>query len=116
MSHPGRAASCRPAHVDPSDGAEPIDTGAPRGTIDPDGNRIRGRLWLKSEQGERVLELRPEPERSGFATGPALAMNDAQRAAATVLPRLDGPASAAPAVPSTGRRFSRHSGMPPRNQ
>ena len=48
-------------HVDPPEGGEPIDTGALRGTIDPDGNRIRARLWLNSEQGERVVDLRREP-------------------------------------------------------
>ena len=48
-------------HVDPPEGGAPIDTGALRGTIDPDGNRIRARLWLKSEQGERVVDLRREP-------------------------------------------------------
>ena len=48
-------------HVDVPEGGTPIDTGALRGTIDPDGNRIRGRLWLDSEQGERVVDLRREP-------------------------------------------------------
>ena len=48
-------------HVDPPEGGDPIDTGALRGTIDPDGNRIRARLWLNSEQGERVVDLRREP-------------------------------------------------------
>jgi hypothetical protein len=48
-------------HVDVPAGGEPIDTGALRGTIDPDGMRIRGRLWLNSEQGERVVDLRREP-------------------------------------------------------
>ena len=48
-------------HVDPPEGGDPIDTGALRGTIDPDGSRIRARLWLNSEQGERVVDLRREP-------------------------------------------------------
>jgi hypothetical protein len=48
-------------HVDVAEGGEPIDTGALRGAIDPDGKRIRGRLWLNSEQGERVVDLRREP-------------------------------------------------------
>ena len=48
-------------HVDPPEGGDPIVTGALRGTIDPDGNRIRARLWLNSEQGERVVDLRREP-------------------------------------------------------
>jgi TIR domain len=48
-------------HVDPPEGGDPIDSGALRGTIDPDGNRIRARLWLNSEQGERVVDLRREP-------------------------------------------------------
>jgi hypothetical protein len=48
-------------HVDPPEGGDPIDTGALRGTIDPDGKRIRARLWLNSEQGERVVDLRREP-------------------------------------------------------
>jgi len=47
-------------HVDPPGGGDPIDTGALRGTIDPDGNRIRARLFLNSEQGERVVDLRRE--------------------------------------------------------
>ena len=48
-------------HVDPPGGGEPINTGALRGTIDPDGNRIRARLFLNNEQGERVVDLRREP-------------------------------------------------------
>ena len=48
-------------HVDPPDGGAPIATGALRGTIDPDGKRIRARLSLNSEQGERVVDLRREP-------------------------------------------------------
>ena len=48
-------------HVDAPEGGDPIDTGALRGAIDPDGNRIRGRLWLNSEQAERVVDLRREP-------------------------------------------------------
>jgi TIR domain len=48
-------------HVDSPEGGDPIDTGALRGTIDPDGKRIRCRLWLNSEQGERVVDLRREP-------------------------------------------------------
>jgi len=48
-------------HVDAPEHGEPIDTGALRGTIDPDGKRIRARLWLNSEQGERVVDLRREP-------------------------------------------------------
>jgi hypothetical protein len=47
--------------VDPPKGGAPIVTGDLRGTIDPDGNRIRARLSLKSEQGERVVDLRREP-------------------------------------------------------
>ncbi len=52
----------------------------------------------------------------------ALTARQRQCATATVLARATGAAgvgnlaSAAPAVPSTGRCFSRHSGMPPRNQ
>jgi len=47
--------------VDPPEGGEPISSGSLRGTIDPDGNRIRARLQLSSEQGERVVDLRREP-------------------------------------------------------
>jgi len=47
--------------VDAPDGSDAIDTGALRGAIDPDGKRIRGRLWLNSEQAERVVDLRREP-------------------------------------------------------
>jgi hypothetical protein len=48
-------------HVDPPKGGDPIVTGALRGTIDPDGNRIRARLLLNGEQGERVVDLRRGP-------------------------------------------------------
>ena len=47
--------------VDVPEGGDAIDTGALRGAIDPDGKRIRGRLWLNSEHGERVVDLRREP-------------------------------------------------------
>jgi hypothetical protein len=47
--------------VDSPEGGEPIDTGALRGTVDPDRQRIRARLWMNSEQGERVVDLRREP-------------------------------------------------------
>ncbi len=47
--------------VDPPEGGEPIDTGALRGTVDPDGQRIRARLSMNSEQGERMVDLRREP-------------------------------------------------------
>lgn len=47
--------------VDPPAGGDPLETGALRGAIDPDGNRIRGRLWLNGEQAERVVDLRREP-------------------------------------------------------
>ncbi|NUZ07148.1 toll/interleukin-1 receptor domain-containing protein [Piscinibacter koreensis] len=39
-------------------GGEPIDSGSFRGTVEDDDRRIRGRLWLNSEQAERVVELR----------------------------------------------------------
>jgi len=48
-------------HVDAPEGGDPIDTGALRGTVEPDARRIRARLWLNSEQGERVVDLRREP-------------------------------------------------------
>ena len=47
--------------VDSPDGGEPIDTGALRGTVEPDRQRIRARLWMNSEQGERMVDLRREP-------------------------------------------------------
>jgi hypothetical protein len=47
--------------VDSPEGGEPIDTGALRGTVEPDGQRIRARLWMNSEQGERMVDLRREP-------------------------------------------------------
>jgi hypothetical protein len=47
--------------VDPPEGGEPIDTGSLRGTIDADGTRIRCKLWLNSEQAERVVDLRRAP-------------------------------------------------------
>ncbi len=37
---------------------EPLDGGALHGTIDLDAQRIHGRLWLNSEQAERVVDLR----------------------------------------------------------
>ncbi len=39
-------------------GRQAIDGGALRGTVDPDAQRIHARLWLNSEQAERVVELR----------------------------------------------------------
>jgi TIR domain len=60
-SPPGPLRILLSVHVDVAEGGEPIDTGALRGTIDPDGKRIRARLWLNSERGERVVDLRREP-------------------------------------------------------
>ena len=42
----------------PGGGGEAIDDGALRGLVDPDDQRIHARLWLNSEQAERVVELR----------------------------------------------------------
>jgi hypothetical protein len=39
----------------------PLDTGSLRVVIEPDGKRLRGRLFLNSERGERVVDLRREP-------------------------------------------------------
>ncbi|MEO8081247.1 MAG: toll/interleukin-1 receptor domain-containing protein [Caldimonas sp.] len=39
-------------------GAGPIDTGTLRGTVDPGDQHIRARLWIDSERGERVVDLR----------------------------------------------------------
>lgn len=47
--------------VDAPGAIDPLETGALRGAIDPDGQRIRGRLWLNGEQAERVVDLRREP-------------------------------------------------------
>lgn len=58
---PGRRASSSTSASTRPEGGDPIDTGALRGAIDPDGNRIRARLWLKSERSERVVDLRREP-------------------------------------------------------
>jgi TIR domain len=44
--------------VAPGAETEPIDGGALRGTVDLDAQRIHGRLWLNSEQAERVVELK----------------------------------------------------------
>ena len=41
--------------------AEPIDTGTLRAVFEPDGKRLRGRLFLNSERGERFVDLRREP-------------------------------------------------------
>jgi hypothetical protein len=60
-SPPGPRRILLSVHVDVPEGGEPIDTGALRGVIDPDGKRIRARLWLNSERGERVVDLRREP-------------------------------------------------------
>jgi hypothetical protein len=60
-SPPGPRRILVSVHVDPPEGGDPIDTGALRGAIDPDGKRIRARLWLNSEQTERVVDLRREP-------------------------------------------------------
>ena len=37
---------------------EALDIGALRGTVDTGDQRIRGRLWLKSEQADRYIDLR----------------------------------------------------------
>jgi TIR domain-containing protein len=42
----------------PGEGGEPIDGGALHGSVDLDAQRIHGRLWLNSEQAERVVELK----------------------------------------------------------
>ena len=56
-------------HVDTPEGGDPIDTGALRGAIDPDGKRIRARLWLNSEQGR----ARRRPEARALSVAPAAA-------------------------------------------
>jgi hypothetical protein len=40
---------------------EPIDTGSLRAVIEPDGKRLRGKLFLTSERGERIVDLQREP-------------------------------------------------------
>jgi hypothetical protein len=42
----------------PGGESEPIDGGALRGTVDTDDQRIDGRLWLNSEQAERIVDLK----------------------------------------------------------
>jgi len=42
----------------PGPGAEKIDEGLFRGVVDLGDQRIHGRLWLESEQAERVVDLR----------------------------------------------------------
>jgi hypothetical protein len=42
----------------PGVGRESIDTGVLRGVLDRGDQSIQGRLWLESEQGERVVDLR----------------------------------------------------------
>ena len=37
---------------------EALDIGALRGTVDAGDQRTRGRLWLKSEQADRYVDLR----------------------------------------------------------
>jgi len=39
-------------------GGERIDQGTFRGVVDLGDQRIHGRLWLESEQAERVVDLR----------------------------------------------------------
>ena len=46
-------------HIYPAGGeSEAIDGGALRGTVDVDNQRIHARLWLNSEEAERVVELK----------------------------------------------------------
>ncbi|MGZ5203695.1 MAG: toll/interleukin-1 receptor domain-containing protein [Caldimonas sp.] len=42
----------------PGSNGETIDQGAFRGVVDAEDQRIHGRLWLNSEQAERVVDLR----------------------------------------------------------
>ena len=42
----------------PGSDSETIDEGVFRGVVDIDDQWIHGRLWLKSEQAERVMDLR----------------------------------------------------------
>jgi hypothetical protein len=42
----------------PGTGGEKIDEGLFRGVVDLGDQRIHGRLWLESEQAERVVDLR----------------------------------------------------------
>ena len=42
----------------PGSDGETIDEGALRGIVDAEEQRIHGRLWLNSEQAERVVDLR----------------------------------------------------------
>jgi hypothetical protein len=42
----------------PGGTSEALDGGGLRGTVDIDGQRIQGRLWLNSEQAERVVDLK----------------------------------------------------------
>jgi len=44
--------------VAPDAGGEKIDQGMFRGVVDLGDQRIHGRLWLESEQAERVVDLR----------------------------------------------------------
>ena len=105
--------------VDPPEGGAPIDTGA-LARHDRSRRQSHPRPALAQQRAGRARR-RPAPRALGSPArqgrGPRPRR---QRTAATVLPRdcagAGSLASAAPALPSTGRRFSRHSGMPPRNQ
>ena len=44
--------------IAPGANQEKIDEGVFRGVVDLDDQRIHGRLWLESEQAERVVDLR----------------------------------------------------------
>jgi hypothetical protein len=49
-----------PMRIEVPGEAEPIDTGSLRASVDADALRMVGRLWLNSEQAERIVEMRRE--------------------------------------------------------
>jgi hypothetical protein len=62
-AEPGRPVALRRVVVDvhiatPGSDSETIDEGVFRGIVDTDDQWIHGRLWLNSEQAERVMDLR----------------------------------------------------------
>ena len=114
---PGRAAILLSVHVDRARRRRPDRHRRPA-RHDRSRRQAHPRPPLAQQRAGRARR-RPAPRALGSPARPA---RPAAQRAATVLPRACGGAgagslaSAAPALPSTGRRFSRHSGMPPRNQ
>jgi len=55
----------------PGVAGETIDSGVLRGVLDRGEQSIHGRLWLESEKGDRVVDLRRGDERGPAGARPA---------------------------------------------